>query len=205
MNAILGIKKGMTQVFDEKGLPRPVTLVLAGPCEVTFIKTQEKDGYNAVQIGFGQEKKIKKPLAGHLKGKRFKYLKEVKAKEGEEVTIGKQVTVEIFAKDDKVKVTGISKGRGFAGTIKRHHFSRGPVSHGHPFSRKPGSIGSMFPERVLKGLRMAGRMGGKQVSVKNLRVFAVDAQKNLLMLLGAVPGAINSLLLIEKTTRKPAN
>jgi len=197
MSTIFGIKKGMTQVFDEKGLPCPVTLVLAEPVEVTQIKTKEKDGYEAIQVGFGKAKKISKSLAGHLKGKTFRYLREIPKPEGE-VALGAKFTLEMFKPGDIVCATGLSKGHGFAGTIKRHGFARGPKSHGHPFSRKPGSIGAMFPQRVMKGMRMSGRMGGKRVSVKNLKVFSVDAAKNLLMLAGAVPGAVNSILEIRK-------
>jgi len=196
MKTILGIKKGMTQVFNDKGNPVPVTLVLAGPIEVVQVKTKEKDGYESLQVGFGETKKASKPLAGHQKGKKFRFLREI-AKPETELATGAILTVEQFTAGEKVSVAGISKGHGFAGGIKRHHFSRGPVSHGHPFSRKPGSIGSMNPERVMKGLRMAGRMGGKRVTVKNLKIFSVDLQKNLLLLEGAVPGCPNALLEIR--------
>lgn len=195
---IIGIKKGMTQIFDEQGRPIPVTLVLAEPVEVTQIKTIEKEGYSSVQVGLGKKKEVTKPLSGHLKGKTYRYLREIPTVEGEEYELGKAFNVEMFTVGDKVKVSGNSKGRGYAGTIKRHGFARGPVSHGHPFSRKPGSIGSMFPQRVLKGMRMAGRMGGKRFSVKNITVVCVDSAKNLLMLKGAVPGSINGLVEIEK-------
>lgn len=198
MKTILGIKKGMTQVFDEKGNPIPVTVISAGPVFVTQVKTKEKDGYSAVQLGFGEKKKISKPLAGHLKGKNFRYLREAPLENGEEIAPGAKFTVDMFQVGDLVKVTGTSKGLGFAGVIKRHGFSRAPVSHGHPFSRKPGSIGSMFPERVLKGMRMAGRAGNKRVTIRNLKVAQVDSARNLLMIKGGVPGAINSLVMITK-------
>lgn len=185
----------MTQIFDKTGKVIPITLVEAGPCFVTQIKTAEKDGYSAVQIGFGVKKKINKPLSGHLKNLgssaveagNLKYLREFK--DGEGLKIGDKINLSIFKENEKVKVAGISKGKGFAGVVKRHGFKGGPASHGQKDRlRAPGSIGMSFPERVSKGRRMAGRMGGERVTVKNLKIAEIDAEKNILALKGAIPG-----------------
>ena len=200
MKFILGKKLGMTRVFEENKVI-PVTLIEAGPCPVVQIKDKEKDGYQAAQIGFEElkEKKAKRPQKGHFKkaglDKCFRYLREY---EEEGLKVGQTIDVSIFAKGDKVKVSGVSKGKGFQGVVKRHGFKGGPASHGHKHNlRAPGSIGSRFPQRVFKGMRMAGRMGGDRVSVKGLTVIDVDKEKNLLAIKGAVPGRKGTLLEIR--------
>jgi large subunit ribosomal protein L3 len=195
MNFIIGKKLGMTQVYDEKGEALPVTLVEAGPCIVTDIKSKERDGYDAVQLGFVADKKIKKSK----NKKPYRYLKEVRGEFN--VSLDDKVTADVFLAGDKVKVSGTSKGKGFAGVMKRWNFSgAGTSSHGTKHSnRKPGSIGSMFPQRVVKGRKMAGRMGADSVAVKNLKVVSVDIEKNIIALKGAVPGKNGGLLTIEKT------
>ncbi len=202
MKFILGEKIGMSQVFvDDKQRKKvvPVTLIKAGPCIVTQVKTEEKDGYEAVQVGFGSRKKINKPLAGHLKNLgKFRYLREFRVENsGKEYKRGDKIDVSVFETGDKVKVTGISKAKGFQGVMKRHGFKGGPASHGQKHSnRKPGSIGSAFPERVIKGKKMAGRMGGKRVTQLGLEVVEVDKEKNLMLIKGSVPGNIGSLVSI---------
>lgn len=198
MKFILGKKIEMSQRFKEDGTVIPVTLVAAGPCKVTQVKTKEKDGYNAVQIGFGFKKKINKPLAGHLKElENFSYLKEVRVEKPEDYKRGQEITLSIFAPGDKVKVIGSSKGKGFAGVVKRHGFHGHPPTHGHKDAeRMPGSIGSGGIQRVFKGLRMAGRMGGERVTIKNLEIVEIDKKNNVLALKGAIPGARGSLVMI---------
>ncbi len=207
MKALLGRKLGMTQIFDENGNVVPVTVIEAGPCVVTQIKTAEADGYDAVQIGFGESKRLSKPMTGHLlKSKSTAaYLKEIRLEasepEGEEaqleLKVGDKIDVEIFAIGDKVKATGITKGKGFAGTIKRHNFKRGRKTHGSHNYRQPGSIGSMYPEHVFRGKRMAGQMGAEQQTVRNLRVVTVDKEAGLMLVRGAVPGARKSVVLLR--------
>lgn len=188
----------MSQLFKEDGQVVPVTVVKAGPCQVTQVKAKDSDGYFAVQLGFGSKRKLAKPAAGHLKDlPKFRYLKEFRVLPEMQFTKGQEIKVEIFAPGDIVKATGIVKGRGFQGVVKRHGFHGSPKTHGHKDQlRMPGSIGATGPQRVLKGTRMAGRMGGNQVTITNLKVAAVDAEKNLLYLKGAVPGARRGLLLI---------
>ncbi len=192
----------MTQIFNEAGIMTPVTLIKVAPCYVTQLKTDEKDGYNAVQLG-GEEvaKVIAKPKKGHLKGlPSLRYLREFRtaSKEIENFKHGNKIDLNIFEPGEKVDVVGISKGRGFAGVIKRHGFHGSPASHGHKDQlRMPGSIGSKRQGPVQKGKRMAGRMGGESVTVKNLEIVAVDGEKGILSLKGAVPGARNGLLLIK--------
>lgn len=200
----------MTQIFDEEGRAIPVTVIKAGPCWVTQIKTKEKDGYQAVQLGFGERKKVKKPEAGHLKkvkseklkGKGCRYLREVRIKEKETpeqwgIKVGDLITVGVFKAGESVDVSGMAKGKGFTGVVKRHGFAIGPRSHGSDHHREPGSIGSMFPQRVVKGRKLPGRAGGQKVTLKNLTVVKVDEKNHLLCLKGAVPGAANSLVLIK--------
>ena len=201
MSAILGKKIGMTRIFDNEGNVIPVTVIEAGPCYVTQVKTEKIDGYDAVQLGFGtkKEKNVSKPLLGHLKKASVQptqKLKEFELFKDRELKIGDVVKADVFKPGEVVKVTGISKGRGFAGVVKRHHFSGGPVTHGESDRlRAPGSLGqSSDPSRVYKGLRMAGQLGNKKVSVKNLTIVMVDAEKNLLFIEGAVPGARNSFV-----------
>ena len=199
MKALLGKKLGMTQLFDESGSVARVTLIQAGPCVVTQLKTTEKDGYNAVQIGFGEAKHQPKPQQGHLKasGANSRTMREVRTDAPAEVELGAQLDVTNFEAGDEVQVTGTSKGKGFAGTIKRHNFSRGPKTHGSHNYRAPGSIGSGFPEHVFKGLRMAGHMGHDQVTVKGLKVVAVDEKLGVLALSGAVPGPKRGLVMVK--------
>jgi len=203
MKFILGKKIGMTQVFNEKGQVVPVTLIEAGPCSVVQVRTKEKDGYSAVQIGFGEikDKKIKKPQKGHFKKanleKGFRYLMEFP---DNDLKIGDKIDVSIFQEGEIVKVTGISKGKGFQGVVKRHGFSGFPASHGTKHGlRAPGSIGSSFPERVWKGKKMAGRMGGERVAVQGLKIVQIDKENNLLAVKGAVPGKKGVLLEIIAT------
>ena len=198
MEFILGKKIGMSQVFSEDRKVTPVTLIEAGPCVVTQVKTEEKDGYQAVQVGFGERKKINRPLMGHLKdlGK-FRYLREIRNVK-EDMKIGDKIDAGVFKEGDKIKVIGISKGKGFQGVMKRHGFHGSPATHGHKHDhRAPGSIGSAFPEHVLKGKKMAGRMGGDRVTVKGLKVVKVDKENNLLVVKGAVPGKRGALLKVE--------
>ena len=204
MKFILAKKLQMTQIFDSEGRAVPVTLLQAGPCFVTQVKSTEKDGYIAVQIGFDQikEKKMKKPQAGHLKkvqssnvkAQNLKWLREFRV-ENSELKAGDEIKADVFKEGDFVKVIGISKGKGFAGVVKRHGFKGGPASHGQKDRlRAPGSIGSTFPEHVIKGMRMAGRMGGEQVTVEGLKIAKVDAENNIIAIKGAVPGNRGVLL-----------
>ena len=201
MKFILGKKLEMTQIFQDNGRVVPVTAVLAEPNIVTQVKTEDKDKYSAVQVGFGLNKNIKKPQAGHLKGlTAVKTMKEfrVASQEAAKLKKGDQITVDVFVKDDEVKVTGTSKGRGYQGVVKRHRFHGSPASHGHKDQlRKSGSIGATDPARVFKGMRMAGRMGGDQISVTGLSIVDIDKEKNILYIKGALPGARNSLVIIS--------
>jgi len=205
MSTILGKKLGMTHIFQEDGLVTPVTAVEAGPCVVIQIKTTARDGYQAVQVGFGHAKKINSPLKGHLRGLgEFRYLKEFRVDNIEDYSVGQTIDTSIFGPGDYVDVIGVSKGKGFAGGVKRHHFSGGPKTHGQSDRhRAPGSIGSgTTPGRVYKGLKMAGHMGVDQVTVQNLKVVRSDSDKNLLLIKGAVPGPKNGFLVIRKAKKK---
>jgi large subunit ribosomal protein L3 len=199
MAAILAKKLGMTQVFQEDGRVARVTVLEAGPCPVTAIRTQERDGYEAVQLAFGQtkEKHLTKAELGHLKkadAPPLRHLVEFRDEAGE-LQLGETVTVEAFAVGARVKIAGTSKGKGFQGTIKRHSFASGPKSHGSHNVRAPGSIGaSATPSRVFKGIRGPGQMGNKRASQKGLEIVAVDAAQNLLMVRGSVPGARGALV-----------
>jgi large subunit ribosomal protein L3 len=192
MKFILGTKIKMSQMFDEKGNVVPVTLIEAGPCKVLQIKTKEKDGYPAVQVGFQKKtKKIKK----NEKGKEFKYLREFK---NGEYKVGDEITVSIFQEGEKVKVSGISKGKGFQGGVKRWGFSGRGATHGVKHEHRTlGSVGMSFPERVIKGRKMPGRMGFERVTIKNLKIVKVDKENNLLVIKGAVPGRKGTLLEIR--------
>ncbi len=199
---IIGTKLGMTQLFDEEsGRVTPVTVIEAGPCPVVAVRTPEADGYTAVQLAFGavKEKKLTRPRAGHLKAAGVaphRTLIEFRNAEG--WNAGDTVTVEAFEEGERVKVSGVSRGKGFAGTIKRHRFSRGPASHGSHNVRAPGSIGaSATPSHVYKGTRMAGQMGSERVTQRGLRVVEVDAEKNLMLVRGAVPGAVGGVVEIR--------
>jgi large subunit ribosomal protein L3 len=205
MKHILGKKLNMTQIFREDGIVVPVTRIQAGPCVVTQVKTEKKDGVNAVQIGFGSQKmfRLTKPELGHLKGlstdkkTTARFLRDVRVEENHELKRGDTFTVKIFESGDKVQVIGKAKGRGFQGVVKRHGFHGSPASHGHKDQlRMPGSIGATDAARVFKGTRMAGHMGDNQVTVKNLEIIKVDLENNILFIKGAVPGARNGLILI---------
>jgi large subunit ribosomal protein L3 len=202
---IIGTKLGMTQLFDqESGLVTPVTVIEAGPCPVVAVRTAEADGYTAVQLAFGpvKEKKLTRPRAGHLKAAGVApHRTLIEFRDAEGWNAGDTVTVEAFEQGDRVKVSGVSRGKGFAGTIKRHRFSRGPMSHGSHNIRAPGSIGaSATPSRVYKGTRMAGQMGSQRVTQRGLRVVEVDAEKNLLLVCGAVPGAVGGVVEVRSDT-----
>lgn len=197
---ILGTKLGMTQVFDEGGVAIPVTVVQVGPCTVTQVKTKQTDGYSAIQVGYREvrEKLLNKPLLGHLaksSATALRHLREYRIENADEYTLGQQITADIFSAGQLIDVSGDSIGRGFAGYQKRHHFGRGPMSHGSKNHREPGSIGAgTTPGRVFPGMKGAGRMGGKKVTVKKLTVVRVDAERNLLLIKGAVPGKPGALL-----------
>ena len=203
MKGIVGRKLGMTRVFDdETGVATPITVIEAGPCPVVQVKTAATDGYEAVQLAFEPvaERKLSRPEVGHLrKGQAGPHRHLVELRGGSELTVGESVTVEAFEPGDHVKVSGVSIGKGFAGTIKRHRFSRGPVTHGSHNVRKPGSIGaSATPSRVFKGRKMAGRLGGKRVTQVGLTVHDVDTERNLLLVRGAVPGPKNGLVEVRE-------
>jgi large subunit ribosomal protein L3 len=199
MAAILAKKLGMTQLFLDDGRVERVTVLEAGPCPVTGIRTFDRDGYEAVQLAFGltREKHLSKPELGHLRkadAPPMKHVVEFRDEAGE-LTVGETVTVQAFEPGNKVKISGVSKGKGFQGTVKRHNFSRGPVSHGSHNVRAPGSIGAAaYPARVFKGIRGPGQMGNKRVTQKGLEVVRIDADKNLLMIRGSVPGPRNGVV-----------
>jgi large subunit ribosomal protein L3 len=200
MKALLGTKIGMTQIISESGAAIPVTLIQAGPVTVTQVKSVESDGYNAVQVAYGEGKNLSKAVAGHTKtaGVTPKHIREFRVDElPADLKIGDVIDVTKFKLGDMVDATGTSKGKGFAGTVKRHNFNTSKATHGGNGNvRKPGSIGSMYPQKVFKGKRMAGRMGADRVTVKNLEVAYVDAANNLIGLKGAVPGPKKGLIVI---------
>ena len=203
---IIGKKLGMTQVFRADGRSEALTAIEAGPCTVTQVKTVDKEGYNAAQLGFNAVKQPKTSRKGRGKKKepiRFKHRREFRVDDIGEIKAGQSLDVSLFKAGDLVNVTGVSKGKGFAGTVKRHHFAGGPKTHGQSDRhRAPGSIGATTtPGRVFKGMRMAGHMGNKRVTALNLEVFKADPDRNLLLIKGAVPGMRNSLLLIRKSRR----
>jgi len=209
VEGIIGRKVGMTQVYAEDGRAIPVTVIQAGPCVVVQRKSREKDGYSAVQIGLVENRKIKrvtKPMEGHFKKASLppcRVLREFRVEEGAEVKVGDKVSVSQFAPGDSVSVIGTSKGKGFQGVVKRHHFRGGAATHGSMFHRAPGSIGaSAFPSRVLKGMRAAGQMGADRVTVRNVQVVKVDAESNLLVVRGSVPGAGGGYLVIRKKKKE---
>ena len=203
INTILGRKIGMTQVWDENDNVVPVTVIQAGPCVVSQVKTKATDGYDAVQIGFGDitSKHVNKPMQGHFDAHGvapMRFLREVRVENGEDFKCGDKVTVSDFADVKSVDVIGVSKGKGFQGTIKRWNFSRGPMAHGSRNQREPGSIGQCaYPARVRKGLHMAGHMGDARVTVKNLKLVSIDAEQNLMLVKGAVPGGKNALVQVR--------
>lgn len=203
MKAILATKLGMTQVFSDKGAVVQITLLQAGPCVVTQIKTEETDGYRAVQVGFGVGKNIAKPQMGHLKkagktAENLKHLAEFRINSNDEAmpAVGDTITAETFSVGDTITVSGVSKGKGFAGTVKRHNFATGPKTHGSHNYRAPGSIGAGYPQHVFKGQKMAGRMGHNNVTTKNLTIAHVDAKNNIIGIEGSVPGPKKSIVRI---------
>ena len=207
MSALLGKKIGMTNVFSADGRLIPVTVVQAGPCVVTQVKTKDRDGYNALQLGFDEKKveKLNKPIVGHLKkstDKGFRVLKEFRTDDPEEIESGTTLSIDMFSVGDKVNISGISKGRGFQGTIKRHGFSRGPETHGNRNHRKPGSIGnSAWPAKVIKGKKMPGHMGTDRETVKNLTIVDIKHEENLLLVKGPVPGFKTGILEVRKAIK----
>jgi large subunit ribosomal protein L3 len=208
MSALLGKKIGMTNVFSADGKLVPVTVVQVGPCVVTQVKTKQTDGYNALQLGFDEKpvEKLNKPQSGHLKktsNKGFRVLREFRTDDAEKIEAGTNIGIDIFGVGDKVNISGISKGRGFQGTIKRHGFSRGPETHGCRNHRKPGSIGnSAWPGRVFKGKKLPGHMGTNRETVKNLTIVDIKHEDNILLVKGPVPGFKTGILEVQKIDKK---
>jgi len=206
ISGLIGKKLGMTQVFASDGKVVPVTVLQVGPCLVTQIRTKEKDGYSAVQLGFVEptsNKRVTKPLLGHFKKANvppLRRMREFAIQPGKaELQVGQRFKVDLFAAKEKVDVTGVSKGKGFAGVIRRHHFRGGAATHGSMFHRAPGSIGgSSYPSRVFPGMRAGGRMGGETVTTRNLTVVEVDAENNVMLVEGAVPGPTGSYIFVRK-------
>ena len=201
LQGFLGKKIGMTQIFREDGRVVPVTVIQAGPCVVTQVKTKETDGYEAVQLGFGDVKRRNKPESGHLKNSRLsQYLREVATDDTSEFEVGQAIGVDIFESGEKVDVIGTSKGRGFAGVMKRWNFGGGPRTHGQSDrARAPGSIGGgTTPGKVYKGLKMGGHMGNRRITVKGLEIIEIDTERNLLLVKGGITGATNSLVQIRR-------
>lgn len=203
---ILGRKVGMTQVFTDEGLALPVTVIEAGPCIVTQKKTSEKDGYSAIQLGFGEkrERLFTKPIKGHFAkaGVRpLRFLREFRVDDIDAYQVGQEIKADLFAPGEKVDVVGTSKGRGFAGGIKRHGFHRGPMAHGSKYHRRPGSLGAKGPARVFKGRKLPGHYGVERITVQNLEVVRVDPERNLLAIKGAVPGPRGGLVIIKNASK----
>ncbi len=204
MKGILGRKKGMTRIFSEGGRVEPVSVIEAGPCIVTQVKTQQAHGYQAVQVGYEEARRLNEPEEGHLKRlPPLRHLKEFRVDELGDSQVGQRIDVSIFEPGDVVNISGLSKGKGFAGGMKRHHFRGGPKTHGQSDrGRAPGSIGAgTTPGRVWKGTKMAGHMGNKKVTALNLKVVHVDAERNLILVRGSVPGARNGMLVIQPAKR----
>lgn len=205
--ALIGKKVGMTQIFDEKGKVIPVTVIEAGPCVVAQVKTVESDGYNAVQLGFGdvKESKVNKPIKGHFTKAKLtlkKHLREFRIDDVASVKVGDELKADVFAKGDKVDIQGTSKGKGFQGVIKRHGQSRGPMGHGSMYHRRPGSMGpTSTPGRVFKGKKLPGRMGNNTITIQNLEVVSVDLDKNVILVKGSVPGANGAILKIKSSVK----
>jgi len=204
--AILGQKVGMTQIFTDEGIAVPVTVIEAGPCVVVQKKNSERDGYEAIQIGFGEKREnlFNRPMKGHyekvgLKPKR--YLRELRLEDTGPYEVGQEINVDIFAPGEKVDVVGTTKGRGFAGAIKRHGFHRGPMAHGSKYHRRPGSLAAKGPARVFKGRKLPGHYGVERVTVQNLEVVRVDAGQNLLAIKGAIPGPRGGLVIIRDSVK----
>ncbi|MCR4432190.1 MAG: 50S ribosomal protein L3 [Tepidanaerobacteraceae bacterium] len=204
--AILARKIGMTQIFNDKGEALPVTVVEAGPCLVVQKKTVENDGYSALKVGFGdvKEGRLTKPQLGQFKKNQLKpkkYLKEFKMQDAEKYKVGDEIKVDIFQPGDRIDVVGISKGKGYAGGVKRWNFNRGPMSHGSMYHRRPGAGGATDPARVFKGKKMAGHLGVERVTIHNLEIVRVDSDRNLLLIKGSVPGPKKALLFIKNTVK----
>lgn len=205
--AIIGKKIGMTQIFDEKGLVIPVTVIEAGPCIIAQVKTTETDGYNAIQLGYGdvKENRINRPEKGHFTKAKLalkKHLREFRVSEIADVVVGNEIKADVFEAGDKIDVQGTTKGKGFQGVIKRHGQSRGPMGHGSMYHRRPGSMGSTStPGRVFKGKKLPGHMGVQTVTIQNLDVVKVDLDKNVILVKGSVPGAKGAILKIRKTVK----
>jgi large subunit ribosomal protein L3 len=205
MSGLIGKKLGMTRIFDEKGNDVQVSVIQTGPCYVTEIRTKDRHGYDALQLGFEEkrDKSVKQPERGHFKKsgvKPMRYLREFRTFDVNQFKLGDVIKADIFQVGEEVKVIGISKGKGFQGVVKRHHFGGGPVTHGQSDRRRaPGSVGgSSYPSRVFKGMRMAGQMGNARVTVRNLKVVRVDAENNIVMVRGGIPGARNGMVMISK-------
>ncbi|NMA51990.1 MAG: 50S ribosomal protein L3 [Peptococcaceae bacterium] len=203
---ILGKKIGMTQVFTEKGLAIPVTVIEAGPCVVVQKKTVESDGYQAIQLGFVEkrERLFNKPIKGHYAKNNIRprrYLREIRVEDVDAYQVGQEIKADIFAAGEKVDVVGTSKGKGFAGGIKRHGFHRGPMSHGSKYHRGAGSLGAKGPARVFKGRKLPGHLGAERVTVQNLEIIKVDADRNLLAVKGAIPGPKGGLVLVKPSVK----
>ena len=205
MAGLIGKKIGMTRIFNDEGVQIPVTVIEAGPCPVVSVRSQESDGYKAVQLGYGakKEKRSSRAELGHVAKAGLeaapRLMREFRISDGEDYEVGQELTVALFEAGDRVKVTGKSKGRGFQGVVKRHGFAGRPSTHGHPMSRTPGSLGpGTDPSRVIKGKKLPGRMGGNRSSIRNLQIVRVDGERNLLFVKGGVPGARNSYVLISK-------
>ena len=210
MKGILGTKLGMTRVYDENGRSIPVTVVEAGPCTVIATQTQEKNGYSAIQLGFGSRKakNVSKAVLGTLKEgiEPPSWIKEIRLKEDSDLEVGSQVTADIFAEKEYVDVTGTTKGRGFQGVVKRHNFGGGRASHGGDWTRKPGSIGMCeFPGKVYKGRKMPGQTGNVQRTVQNLQIVSVRPEDNLILIKGAIPGANGKRVVIKQSIKKGAS
>jgi large subunit ribosomal protein L3 len=204
MIGLIGRKVGMTQLFNERGEVIPVTIIEAGPCTVTELRSTQRDGYTAVQLGFGtnKESRFTRPVLGQFKKRNLppsRQLREFRVDSIEGLEVGQNLDVSIFEKGRRVDIQGVTKGRGFAGVVKRHKFVAGHASHGPTAGKQPGSIGaSAYPSRVIKGKRLPGRMGGVNLTIKNLEVVAIDAEQNVLMVRGAVPGPTNGLVVVKK-------
>jgi len=206
MKALLGRKIGMTQIFNEEGKVVPVTVIQAGPCVVIQTKTAKTDGYEAIQVGFGAQKesRVIKPLKGHFtkaQVKPLRFLREFRLNDAGEYKVGQEIGVDVFETGEHVDVSGISKGKGFAGAIKRHNFSRGPMAHGSKYHRRTGSLGALGPNRVFKGRKLPGRMGNDKITVQNLQIAKIDKERNLLLIKGAVPGPKKALLTIKASVK----
>jgi large subunit ribosomal protein L3 len=204
---ILGKKVGMTQVFRSDGRAVPVTVVEAGPCVVVQKKTTATDGYEAIQLGFGEQKErlVTKPMKGHFRkagnGKNFKFVKEIRLDIGNDYDLGQELKADVFSEGEYVDVTGTSKGKGFAGVIKRWNFNRAPMAHGSMYHRRTGSLGATDPARVFKGRRLPGRLGGVQTTIQGLEVVKVDPNRNIILIKGAVPGANGSYVVVKETVK----